>query len=141
LKRNERASRKRQSVTDGVPKHLPALMKAEKVQKKVARVGFGWPNQRGVLAKVEEEVAELKQALRRGEKPAIDEELGDLLFALVNLARWQKRSPEDLMNRAVQKFIGRFRQVETEVARRGRRLGDCSLPELDEIWNTVKLRK
>lgn len=136
LKRGER--REHRSATDGVPKHLPALMKAESVQKKVARVGFDWPRRDGVVQKIEEELAELKRALRTGRKAEIDDELGDLLFAVVNLARWQKRSPEDLLNYAIKKFIGRFRRLESEVARRGRRLEDCSLTELDAIWENHK---
>ena len=136
LKRGERQERR--SVTDGVPKHLPALMKADAVQKKVARVGFDWPRRDGVVQKIQEELAELKLALRAGRQAEIDDELGDLLFAVINLARWQKRSPEDLLNRAIQKFIGRFRRLESEVARRGSCIEDCSLAELDAIWEKHK---
>ncbi len=138
LKRGEHGDRR--SATDGIPKHLPALMKAHSVQKKAARVGFDWPTQRGVIRKIEEELKEVKQALRRGHRREIAEELGDLLFAVVNLTRWQKHSAEDLMNRAVQKFIRRFRSIEREVVWRGRRLEDCSLAELDALWEAQKKR-
>jgi len=138
IKEHERNGRK--SVLDGVPKHLPALMKAQEVQKKAARVGFDWKRSGDVLAKVEEELGELKRALRRGRGRAVREELGDLLFAVVNLARFRKLDAEDALNQAVKKFRRRFAQIEREVNRRGKKLEDCSLEELDAIWDRAKRR-
>lgn len=131
---------RRKSILDGAPKHLPALMKAQEVQKKAARVGFDWSNVDDVRLKVEEERAELATAMRSGRRRQIEEELGDLLFAVVNLARVQKIDAEDALNRTVKKFRRRFQQIEREIARRGKKLEDCSLAELDAIWDKVKSR-
>jgi uncharacterized protein YabN with tetrapyrrole methylase and pyrophosphatase domain len=136
-------------VTDGVPKHLPALMKAEAVQKKVARVGFDWAKPEDVLAKIEEEVREVKAELRKSQarplnvaqRRKLEEELGDLLFAVVNLARFQKLHAEELLEDSVKKFTRRFRAIEAELRRRGKRPEDCTLAELDAIWDAVKARR
>lgn len=140
IKKNEKGKRKaeRKSVLDGVPNHLPALMKAHEVQKKAARVGFDWRKVGDVLAKVEEELGELRHAMRRKKRAEIEDELGDLLFAVVNLARYQKFDAEDALNQTTKKFRRRFEHIEREVARRGKKLEDCSLEELDAIWNQAK---
>lgn len=129
------------SLTDGIPKHLPALMKAEAVQKKVAKVGFDWSKPEDVLVKIEEEVREVKRELRKAKgrrSVKLQEELGDLLFAVVNLARFRKLHAEELLNDSVKKFTKRFRAVEAELRRRGKRPEDCSLAELDSLWEQVK---
>jgi tetrapyrrole methylase family protein/MazG family protein len=129
------------SVTDGVPRHLPALMKAEAVQKKVAKVGFDWKREEEVLAKIEEELREVKQQLRAAKSKRasrLGEELGDLLFAVVNLARFRRLHAEQLLNQSVKKFVRRFRAVEARLRRRGKRPEDCLLAELDAIWEAVK---
>jgi tetrapyrrole methylase family protein/MazG family protein len=136
IKKTEKNGRR--SVLDGVPKHLPALMKAHEIQKKAARVGFDWKKSTDVLAKVEEELSELKRAMKRKRRREIEEEFGDLLFAVVNLARFQKYDAEEALNQTVKKFRRRFEQIEQEIARRGKKLEDCSLEELDAIWNRVK---
>ena len=128
------------SILHGVPRALPALLKAEKVQKKVARVGFDWRDVQDVVAKVEEELHELKHALATRRRRGVEEELGDLLFATVNLARFEGLQAEDLLHRAVRKFTARFQQVERAVRRQGRRLEDCSLAELDALWERAKRR-
>lgn len=140
IKKAERGKQKaeRKSVLDGVPRHLPALMKAQEAQKKAARVGFDWKKIDDVMAKVDEELAELKRAMRRKKRNEIEDELGDLLFAVVNLARYQKLDAEDAVNRATRKFRQRFAQIEREISRRGKKLEDCSLEELDAIWNQAK---
>jgi tetrapyrrole methylase family protein/MazG family protein len=140
IKKTESGKRKadRKSVLDGVPRHLPALMKAQEVQKKAARIGFDWKKTGDVMAKVDEELAELKRAMRRKQRNAIQDELGDLLFAVVNLARFQKFDAEDAVNQTTKKFRQRFEHIEREVARRGKRMEDCSLEELDAIWNQAK---
>ena len=121
-----------------VPRALPALLKADKVQRKVARVGFDWRHVNDVVAKVEEELRELKAAMVAGSRRQFEEELGDLLFAAVNLARYEGLQAEDLLNRTIQKFIARFQQIEAAVHARGQRLEDCTLEELDALWESAK---
>jgi tetrapyrrole methylase family protein/MazG family protein len=126
------------SILHNVPRALPALMKAEKVQKKVARVGFDWREVKDVVAKVEEELHELKHAMATGKRKDFEEELGDLLFATVNLARFEGLQAEELLHRTIRKFTRRFQQVERRVHRQGRRLEDCTLEELDALWEAAK---
>ncbi|NQU11966.1 nucleoside triphosphate pyrophosphohydrolase [bacterium] len=135
IKRREKNGR---SLVTGLPRSLPALWQAEKIQRRVARVGFDWPRTADVVAKVEEELGELKRALAAGRRRAVAEELGDLLFAAVNLARFQGFHAEDLLQEAVQKFARRFQQVERAVRRDGRRLEECTLAELDALWERTK---
>ncbi|HVM61558.1 MAG TPA: nucleoside triphosphate pyrophosphohydrolase [Verrucomicrobiae bacterium] len=123
---------------EDLPKHLPALLKADKVQRKVARVGFDWKQVDDVVAKVEEEVRELKGALASKSRKQFEEEVGDLLFAVVNLARFEDLQAEDLLNRSIAKFVKRFQQIETSVHASGRRLEDCTLEELDALWESAK---
>lgn len=137
----KKAERKADSILDELPRSLPALMKADKVQRKVARVGFDWQRAEDVLAKIEEELGELRQALRSKRRSRMEDELGDLLFATVNLARFQGMQAESVLNRAVEKFIRRFRAVERAVHRSGRQLKDCSLAELDQLWDASKRRQ
>jgi len=124
-----------------VPPALPALMRAQKVQKKVARVHFDWSELRQVIAKVDEELGEAKAALASGNQPAIVDEIGDLVFALVNLARKCQLDAESLLQAATDKFIGRFNQLEDRLRDRGGELGKATLPELDAIWNEVKTER
>lgn len=137
----KKAERKADSILDELPRSLPALMKADKVQRKVARVGFDWQRAEDVLAKIEEELGELRQALRSKRRSRMEDELGDLLFATVNLARFQGMQAESVLNRAVEKFIRRFRAVERAVHRSGRQLKDCSLAELNQLWDASKRRQ
>jgi tetrapyrrole methylase family protein/MazG family protein len=137
IKNAEKKSGKR-SVVDGVPTHLPALMKAHQVQSRAARVGFDWTALHDVVAKVDEELAETKAAIKSGDQEAVAEEIGDLLFAVVNLSRFQKLHAEELLASTVRKFSRRFKAIETRLHARGRQLTDCTLDELDAIWNEVK---
>jgi MazG family protein len=136
---------------DGLPAALPALMRAQKVQSKVARVNFDWAEVRDVIAKVEEELGELKQAVASqaqsatgrirvatATEQAIEDEIGDLLFAVVNLARKCKFDAESALQAATDKFVRRFNRLEDELQAQGTRLGDADLVELDEIWNRIK---
>ncbi len=123
---------------EDLPKHLPALLKADKVQRKVARVGFDWKHVNDVVAKVEEEVRELKGALASKSRKQFEEEVGDLLFAVVNLARFEELQAEELLNRSVTKFVKRFQRIEKAVHASGRRLEDCTLEELDALWESAK---
>ncbi|HMJ04867.1 MAG TPA: nucleoside triphosphate pyrophosphohydrolase [Chthoniobacterales bacterium] len=124
----------------GVAAALPALMRAQKIQKKAAHVNFDWTALTDVIAKVEEELAETKEALAAESGEATAEEIGDLLFAVVNLARKSHLDAEMLLHAATDKFVRRFHAVEDEVRAQGKKLGDVQLAELDEIWNAHKSR-
>jgi len=129
---------KNKSIVDNVPKHMPALQKAQKIQKKVARVGFDWEVIEDVIAKVHEELEEVKDAINNKEREQIAEEIGDLLFATVNLSRFLKLDSEDLLRKSISKFIGRFKKVEMQIAGSGKNIEECSVKELDDIWNKIK---
>ena len=127
------------SVLDGVPNHCPALLQAEKLQKKAAKVGFDWAEEEQILDKIGEEYRELCEAMRSGDQDHIDEELGDLLFAAANLSRFRKRdSAELLLARASAKFRRRFQSLEKRLAEDGKKPEECSLEELDHLWDQVK---
>jgi tetrapyrrole methylase family protein / MazG family protein len=127
-----------ESIIGDIPKHLPALQKAQKVQKKVARVGFDWEVIKDVIAKVEEELQEVKDAINKEENDQIAEEIGDLLFAIVNLSRFLKLDSEDLLRRSISKFIDRFKKIEMRLTVEGKNIEDCSLEEMDGMWDEVK---
>jgi MazG family protein len=122
----------------GVGGGLPGLMRAQKLQKKAARVGFDWPDLAGVVAKVREELAETEQALESGEMQAVEEEIGDLLFSVVNLARKAGVQAEAAMAAANEKFIRRFHAMEQRMKARGLAFETATLETMDEIWNEVK---
>ncbi len=148
LKRMEKPER--ESALDGVPLALPALMRAEALQKKARNVGFDWPDPQGSLEKVREEVAEvtveieteLAAATANKAKfvagPKVAEELGDLLFSIVNLTRHLKLNAEELLTEANDKFSRRFQAVEERIKTLGKAMTDCTLEELDAAWNAVK---
>ncbi len=123
---------------DSLPVALPALLRAQKAQKKVARMNFDWENLDQVMAKVDEELGEVKEALASNEKAAIEDEIGDLFFAVVNLARRSGLDAESLLQSATDKFVRRFNRVEEELEAAGGKLGQAGLSELDAIWNRVK---
>jgi tetrapyrrole methylase family protein/MazG family protein len=137
LKRREKSGEPRSAVA-GVPRHLPALQKAHQVQARAARVGFDWTRAADVVAKIEEELDEVRRALEAKDAEDVRREIGDLLFAVVNLSRFQKLNAEELLASTVDKFIRRFQAVEQRVHARGRKLTDCSLAELDALWEKVK---
>ena len=121
-----------------LPKALPALMRAEKAQKKAARVNFDWRDLSDVIAKVDEELEETKSAVASTDSRMIADEIGDLLFAVVNLARKCQLEAESLLHAATDKFVARFNKMEDRLRARGRKLGDASLEELDAIWEEIK---
>jgi MazG family protein len=137
IKRDEKNNRAQNYLAD-IPATLPALMRAQKAQKKVARVNFDWAKISDVITKVEEEVAETKNAIASGDSRAIADEIGDLLFAVVNLARKSNLDAETQLQSATDKFISRFSEVERRLRERGKNLGESGLEELDEIWDEVK---
>jgi MazG family protein len=121
-----------------LPTALPALMRAEKAQKKAARVNFDWQELRDVMAKVDEELEETKRAVASTEAAKIADEIGDLLFAVVNLARKCGFEAERLLQSATTKFIARFNEMEDRLRARGGKLGEARLEELDAIWQEIK---
>jgi MazG family protein len=123
-----------------LPKALPALQRAQKAQSKAARVNFDWTELRDVIAKVEEELAELKEAIKSRDQESVADETGDLLFAVVNLARKSKLDAESALQSATDKFVRRFNLLEDELKARGKKLGDVDLAELDGLWNEIKTR-
>jgi MazG family protein len=129
------------SMLDGVSPGLPALMEAFQMTTKVARVGFDWPDSAAVVAKLDEEVAELKEALQAGRPEALYEEVGDLLFVAVNVARVLGLDPESALKAANRKFRRRFRHVEDRLRQSGRRPGDSDLAEMDALWEEAKQRE
>src|SRR5947199_4078935 len=121
-----------------LPKALPALIRAQKAQSKAARVNFDWTEVRDVIAKVEEEIQELKQAVLEQDRKSIEDEAGDLLFAVVNLARKCKLDAESALQGATDKFVARFNRLEDELQSRGKKVGEVDLAELDAIWDQIK---
>jgi len=130
--------KKRVNILDGVPKNLPALVRARRIQEKAANVGFDWKNLPPILNKVDEEVSELKEALTLKDPEKIKDEMGDVLFSLVNLSRFLDINPEDALRMTISKFETRFAHVEKELKKRGTSLMDSTLEEMNEIWNLVK---
>ena len=136
LKRKEKGQATNTDALEAVARALPALWRAEKVQKKARKAGFDWPDVSGALDKLSEELEELKTAAAEGTN--VEEELGDLLFSAVNAARFLKVDPEDALNGATDKFIGRFRKVEAQAAAQGKAMEDMGLEELDALWERAK---
>lgn len=131
----------RKSVLEGVPKSLPAMVKAYRMQEKVKGVGFEWENINQVWDKVQEEMEEFEAEISAGlSNERAEEEFGDLLFALINYARYAKINPEDALERTNKKFITRFTIIEEEAKKMGRELTDMSLQEMDAIWEEAKKR-
>ena len=130
----------RTSLLDGLPRGLPALTRARRVQEKAASVGFDWHSIAPVWAKVTEELEELRCACAAADSEAVEEEFGDALFSLVNLGRFLQLSPEEALHKAIGKFARRFRGIEQELARRGCRLEEASLEEMEAIWNSFRQR-
>ena len=140
LKQIKRAEKKGEDAAyfSGLTRALPALILAQKTQTKAARVGFDWSDLGDVVAKVDEELGETKEAIARKNPEAIADELGDLLFAVVNLVRKNQLEAETVLAAATEKFITRFHALERELEGQGRKLGEVDLAGLDEIWNRVK---
>ena len=136
IKKTEKKARI--SALDGVPKHVPPLHRAYQLQKHAARVNFDWSNIQDVFVKLEEEIGELKDAIARKNRTHVIEELGDLLFSVVNVARFMKVDPAYALELTNAKFIRRFRIVEDEIVASGRRMKDCTLAEMDAIWDKIR---
>ncbi|RMG71796.1 MAG: nucleoside triphosphate pyrophosphohydrolase [Nitrospirae bacterium] len=134
----KREGKLQESLLEGVPKAMPSLLRAKKVQERASKVGFDWSEVSEVLEKVKEEFSEFIESLRHGRKDEIEEELGDLFFSLVNLSRFVSINPEDALQKTTTKFIKRFQYIEQEAKRKGKRLEDMSLEEMDALWEEAK---
>jgi len=128
----------KKSILSGVPNSLPAIIKALRLQDKTKQVGFEWDHIEQVQDKVNEEIAELYEAVQEGEQEKIEEEMGDVLFALVNYARFAKVDPEMALDKTNKKFIRRFQHIEEMASAQGKILHDMSLEEMDALWNKAK---
>ena len=128
----------RNSVLDGVPNALPAMIKALRLQEKSKQVGFEWSNKAQVWDKVKEEMEELKEAEKSGIQDKIEDEMGDLLFSLINFARFLQVDPENALERTNKKFIRRFTLMEQEAKKQSRMLHNMTLEEMDDLWNNIK---
>jgi len=126
------------SAIGGVPQGLPALVRAERITEKAAAVGFDWPDAESVLAKVREELAELEQAIASGARERVEQELGDLFFALANLGRFVKVHPEEALRGTVRRFVQRFAHIESRLAEQGRTPRESDLQEMDRYWDEAK---
>ena len=137
--REQRAEGKRRSLLAGVPKSMPALLRAHEIGTRVAAVGFDWPTSAEVVDKIEEEVAELRAAVVAGEgRERAEEEMGDLLFSIANLSRKLGIEPESALRKANEKFSQRFEALEREFEDQGRSVGDATLAEMEDVWAVVK---
>ena len=137
IKKSEKP--KEESILDGVPKNLPSLLKAYRIQEKVSRIGFEWEKVSGAIEKLDEEIAELKEALEKNNKDMIVEEAGDMLFSIVNILRYIKVNPEEALNVTTKKFTKRFKYIEKSVSKSGKNMEDMTLKELDLLWEESKL--
>ena len=137
----KKKKKNRGSVVDGIPKHLPSLTRARRVQEKASSVGFDWKEIGPVWSKVSEEISELKSATEGSDKGHIKEELGDVLFSLVNLARFLDIDPDASLRSTILKFENRFKKVEKVLSERGKSVQESDLSEMDEIWNDIKKNK
>ena len=138
IKREEPENTLRKSVLDGIPKSLPPLAKAEKVQVKVSKIGFDWTSSGDVLDKIQEEFEEVRGGLDNRDDRSIREELGDLMFAVVNLCRYLDNSPDELLREATEKFSRRFRFMEARIVQEGMSIEECSMDLLDRLWQEAK---
>ena len=128
----------KKSILEGVPRGLPATIKAMRLQEKARNVGFEWENAKQVWMKVEEEIAELDEAILTADKDKMEDEFGDLIFSLINYARFLKIDAENALERTNIKFINRFKKMEETAIHDGKELKDLSLEEMDAIWNAIK---
>ena len=134
LKRHEERHARKTSAVEGVPRHLPALHRAQVVLRQAGKTGFEWGTLEAVLAKVHEELAEVEAACAQRDLERVAEELGDLLFAVVNLCRWQQLEAEDLLQQAVRKFVRRFQDLEGTLKAQGRQIKNVPAEELLQAW-------
>jgi len=138
IKSKEKGKANRESVLDGIPPHLPGLLRAQKLQKKAAKQGFDWDIIDDVFNKLDEEIAEFKEAVLSGKETDMTAELGDIIFVFVNIAKFKKIDAEEALRATNNKFIKRFQYIEAEVTKRGKTLKETSLEELEKYWQKAK---
>jgi tetrapyrrole methylase family protein/MazG family protein len=135
----KREGKLRESILEGVPKTLPSLLRAHRLQDRAARVGFDWEKVGDVLKKLDEELKEFKEALKTKRQDEIEDELGDIFFMLVNISRFIGINPEDALRKTISKFISRFRYIEMKASESGKRLMEMTLDEMDRLWDEAKV--
>lgn len=133
-----RGANRTTSSLGGFPKTLPALARAQRVTERASRLGFDWPTPEPVWGKIEEELNELKSAVSSGVSVRVKEEMGDLLFSLVNLARFLNLEAEEALDQSAERFLRRFSHIETSIRERGKTLSEASLEEMDALWEEAK---
>ena len=138
IKSGEKGFENRQSILDGVPHAYPALMRAMEISRRAVKVGFEWPSMDAVVDKLDEEVHELKHELAQADRDRAADEIGDLLFTIVNVARWLNVDPEQALLRMTKRFAERFRRIEEAARDSGRSLNDMSIEEMDALWERAK---
>ena len=138
IKAEERSAKNLRSVMDDVPKNLPSLTRTKKLQKRATRVGFDWKNSEDIIAKVDEEISELKVEVKKSSKDGIAEEIGDIFFTLIRLSGYYDLEPEDIIRKTNLKFENRFRKMENEAKSMKSSLDKMSLEELEQIWQKIK---
>ena len=134
----KREGKQKESILEGIPRTMPALLRAKKLQDRAAKVGFDWERIDDVLAKLDEEVAEFKEAVKHRNAAPIEDELGDILFMIVNISRSIGVNPEEALRKTISKFISRFRYIEMAASEKGEKLSDMSLADMDELWDEAK---
>jgi tetrapyrrole methylase family protein/MazG family protein len=138
IKKKEKGYEERRSILEGVPRSMPSLIRAHRLQERAARVGFDWNKLDEALPKLDEEIAEFKESLKTGNAARIEEELGDIFFMLVNLSRFLDVDPEEALRKTISKFIHRFRHIEESAADAGKSLNDMTLDEMEKLWQEAK---
>lgn len=136
--RKKEEGKQRESILEGIPRALPALIKAQRVQSRAAKVGFDWKDINDVLEKLNEELREFREALDKKSQEDIEDELGDIFFSLVNISRFVGVNPEDALRKTISKFISRFRYIEIKAKEMGKKLSEMTLEEMDKLWEEAK---
>jgi tetrapyrrole methylase family protein/MazG family protein len=137
----KKEGKQRESILEGIPKTLPSLLRAHRIQDRASRVGFDWEKAEDLFPKLEEEIEEFRAALCGKKQEEIEDELGDIFFMLVNISRFVGINPEDALRKTISKFISRFRYIEMTAAEKGRSLSAMSLSEMDALWDEAKRKK
>jgi len=136
--RKKEEGKSKESILEGIPRELPSLLKAHRIQARASRVGFDWKQVEDVVEKLDEELKEFRDALEKKDQQEIEDELGDVFFVLVNISRFVGVNPEDALRKTISKFISRFRYIEMKAAELGKTLSGMSLEEMDALWNEAK---
>lgn len=138
--RKKEEGKTKESILEGIPKELPSLLRAQKLQTRAAKVGFDWQRVEDVMEKLEEELHEFRNAIKNKKQKEIEDELGDIFFVLVNVSRFVSVNPEDALRKTISKFISRFRYIEMKALDAGKNLSDMGIEEMDVLWNEAKAK-